>query len=104
MGIEGGDLIDLRLRHAHLLGQRNQMARRQMPVLVLDQMQELDQQIGAARLIAEQRAHVFERGVIELAPLRRAPPLAGTGLPDALLVFQRCHGRLPRSSHLPLLE
>ena len=51
----------------------------QMPVMVLDQMQMLDQEIAPARPVGEQRAHLVERRRIDLAAFGRArrPALAG---------------------------
>jgi hypothetical protein len=101
MGVEGGDLPDLGLGQTHLLGQRAQMRGRQMALGILDQVQMLDQQVAAARAVAQQRPHLGQRGIVELAALgRRAPAAlarfpdtAGWGLGHALL-----RRRLPRSS------
>jgi len=51
MGVEGRDLVDLGLRQPHLGGERRQMRAGNVPVVVLDQMQMLDQQIAAARAV-----------------------------------------------------
>ena len=51
----------------------------QMPVMVLDQMQMLDQQIAPARPVGEQRAHLVERRRVDLAALGRARRPAPAG-------------------------
>ncbi len=61
MVIEGRDLVDLGLRQPHFLRQRRQVRRRQAAVAVLDLVQVLDQQIGAARGVAQQGAHFVQR-------------------------------------------
>jgi hypothetical protein len=54
--------------------ERTQMRCRQMPVSILDQMQELDQQITTARARAQQRLNLAKRGIIEPATFRSAIP------------------------------
>src|SRR3546814_13561084 len=49
MGVEGGDLVDLRQRHSHGVGKRRQMRVRQAAVAILDQVQMLDQQVASTR-------------------------------------------------------
>ena len=71
MGVEGGDLVDLDERKPHLVRERHEMARVQAAVLVLKQMQMLDQEIGPARPVAEEPAHLVEGLRIDLPPLRR---------------------------------
>ena len=44
-----------------------------MPVAILDAMQVLDQQIAAARRVAEQRLHLGQRLRIDGAALRTGP-------------------------------
>ena len=97
MGIEGRDLIGVGLRNTHFLAQGAQMPSRDIMVAVLDQMQELDEKIPAARPIAEQRAHLLESLEIELTPLGEGPralalaimprrPVGGASVaPDALI-------------------
>ena len=54
-----------------------------MPVMVLDEMQVLDQQIAPARPVGEQCAHLVERRRVDLAALgraRRPAPAAGLRL------------------------
>ncbi len=95
MGIEGRDLVDLGLGQPHLVGQRRDMGRREMAVGVLDQVQEFDQQIAAARPVAQKRADLGLCRVIHLPALGRAPALAGALLfPDAFLIVEWCHGIL----------
>ena len=67
MVVEGGDLVDLGLGQAHVFGERAQMRRRQAAMCVLDQMQELDQQVAAARACARAAP----------APRRSAPSSSG---------------------------
>ena len=97
MGVEGGDLVDLGLAETQLLGQRRKMRRREMPVRVLDQVKELDQMIAPARPVAEKAAHLGQRRILELAPLRRVTALAATALPGAGFRVERAHGLLPDS-------
>ena len=51
----------------------------QLPVMILDQMQVLDQQVAPARPVGEQPAHLLERLQIDLATLggARRPAAAG---------------------------
>ena len=69
MRIEGRDLIDLGQREPHLVRQRREMRRGEMPVVVLDQVQMLDQQVAPARPVGQQRAHLVERLRVDLAAL-----------------------------------
>src|SRR3546814_10524233 len=69
VGVEGGDLIDRRHRQIHLLGQRAQVARRQVAVAVLNQVQVLDQQIRPPRAVAQQSLDLFRRFEVELPTL-----------------------------------
>ena len=48
MGIERGDLVDRGLRQTHFVAKRAQMRCREIVVAILDQVQKLDQEIGAA--------------------------------------------------------
>ena len=59
--IEGRHLVDLGHRHLHLGRQRDEMRGRQAAVAVLDLVEVLDQQVAAARRVAEQRLHLFAR-------------------------------------------
>ena len=61
MRVEGRDLVDLGERKLHLVRQRREMRGGEMAVMVLDQVQVLDQQVAPARLVDQQRAHLFER-------------------------------------------
>ena len=93
MGVEGRDLPHLGLRKAHLFGERAQVAGGEMAVGVLDEVQELDQKVAPARLVAQKRAHLGKSGIIKLAPLRRRAALAAPGFPCALPLIE-CHCRL----------
>src|SRR3546814_9847729 len=70
VGVEGGDLIDRRHRQIHLLGQRAQVARRQVAVAVLNPVQVLDQQIRPPRAVAQQSLR-SEEHTSELQSLMR---------------------------------
>src|SRR5258708_7601553 len=72
------------------------MRRREMAVLVLDEMQELDQEIAPSLGIAEQRADLHLRRRLDLAAFgdRPPPPLARarmTRLPLQGLSFRHGH-------------
>ena len=54
-----------------------------MAVVILDQMQMLDQQIALARPVGEQRAHLIQRGGIDLAALGRTRALAAAAFAGA---------------------
>ncbi len=54
VGVEGGDLIDLGQRHPHLVRECGQMGRGDAEVAILDEVEVLDQQIPAARLVGEE--------------------------------------------------
>ncbi len=85
MRIERGDLVDLDERELHLLRQRREVARVEAAELVLDEMQELDQQIAPARLVAQQRLDLGERIGLDLAAAREiaAAAASGTGMDAA---------------------
>ncbi len=84
MRVERRYLVDLGLGETHLLGQRVKVRRGQTPVGVLDQMQVLDEEIRPPRPVAEQRAHLGSRRVIEVAALGSRASLAAPRLPDAV--------------------
>ena len=71
--IECCGFVHRRLGQPHLLGERGEMRGAEVAVAVLDQMQMLDQQIAPARPVAEQRAHLDQRPLLDLAPLGMAP-------------------------------
>jgi hypothetical protein len=54
MGIEGRDLVDLDEGEPHGIRERREMARVQAAEMVLQEVEVLDQQVGAARTITEQ--------------------------------------------------
>jgi hypothetical protein len=87
MGVEGRDFVDLGLRHFHLEGERGQMWRGDVAVMILDQMQMFDQQIAAARSVDQQRLDISERGRIDLAALRRARRFAAAGAVSLAVTF-----------------
>jgi len=64
---------DLGLRQAHFVAKRAQMRRREVVVAILDQMQKLDQEIGASGPGRQQLSYLPPRLDIELAPLRKGP-------------------------------
>jgi hypothetical protein len=107
MRIERGNLVDLDQGEPHLLGERREMGRAQIAVMVLDQMEMLDQQVPPARTIAEHRTHLVERLRIDLPSLRRPPPLTATGTrmnaPNRFL-DRLCHGALACSCASALLS
>ena len=88
MGVERGDLVNLGQREVHLLGQGHQMAGMQAAEMVLQQMEVLDQEIGPALALAEQRLHLGEGPGIDLAAFRvirpAPPPRAGMDAPIVL--------------------
>src|SRR6267142_2761018 len=69
MVVEGRNLVDLRHRKLHLVGECDQTRGREMPVAVLDSVQILDQEIAPARIIPEQRPYFLPRLRIDLAAL-----------------------------------
>ena len=81
MRIEGRGLEHFGKRQFHLVGERCEMRRRDLAVLVLDQVQMLDQQIAAPRPVAEQQLDLMRRRRVDLAALRGRfrpfPPRAG---------------------------
>ncbi|SRR5260221_2648485 len=79
--VERRYLVHLREREAHFPGERREMRGREMPVAVLDAVQVLDQQIGAARRVTEQRLNLIQRLGIDLSALQRtARPLLPRGV------------------------
>ena len=67
--VEGGDLVDLRLRQTHLLGECCKMGGTQAMIFVLNEMEVFDEEIALARPRAQQRPHLLERLGIELTAL-----------------------------------
>jgi hypothetical protein len=78
MGVEGSDLVDLHESEPHVLGERREVARVQAAVMVLDEVQEFDQEIGPAWTVAKQCPDLVERGLVDLPP-----PWGVAGLPTA---------------------
>src|SRR3546814_7277634 len=74
MIVEARDLINLRLRQAHILGERPQMRSRQTTVAILDQMQELDQQIPAPHAVAQKLPDLCQCDLVQRPPLGSAIP------------------------------
>ena len=105
MRIERCGFVDRRLRQPHLLGERREMRGAEVAVAVLDQVQVLDQQIALARPVAEQRAYLVERLLLDLAPLGMAPVPPFARSRAAVLADLACgvgHPSIPGSRSLPL--
>ena len=80
VGVEGGDLVDLGHGDGESLGQRLQMARRQMADGVLDQVEVFDQPVAPQGLFAlQQLRHLGLGGLLQLAALRKAGLKAAPG-------------------------
>ena len=95
MGVEGRDLVDLRLRHAELARQGGEARGRQVPVLVLQEVQALDQEVAAARAVAQQRLHFGQRARVDASALQslRAPgPGLAFGLVHPFIIGSRRAG------------
>src|SRR5207302_10559861 len=73
------ELVDVRQRQPHLVGERRQVVGRQLAVMVLDQVEVLDQEVAPARPVAEQRLDLGQRRRLDLAALRVADRLAPSG-------------------------
>src|SRR5258708_7647983 len=75
--VERRHLVHLREREAHFPGKRREMRGREMAVAVLDAVQVLDQEVGTARGLTEQRLDFLLGLGIDLPALQRAsrPPL-----------------------------
>ena len=96
MGVEGRDLVDLRHRDAHLVGERLQQASRQAAFGLLDEVEVLDQHVALKR----RRADDLMEAILLL--LRERPPLvedrrlaaSGTRVMGTLLIghcrFRHC--------------
>src|SRR5256885_965785 len=74
--VERRDFEHLGLRQLHFLRKRGKVRCGQVAEAVLQLVQVLDQQVGAARRIAEQRANLCQRARIDRASLRFAAPLS----------------------------
>ena len=95
MRVESSDLINLGQRHLHFRSERGQMRRREVPVLILDEMQMFDQKIATARPIGKQPADFYQRLWIDL------PSFRGTGWPTSPVTpGSPAQGRLLNSAHL----
>ena len=82
--IERRDLIDLGHRYRHFCCQRHQMMIAQPPVLIIEPMQMLDQQIPPMRSVADQGAHFGSCLIVGLTALELAAA--------ANLLTHVCHG------------
>ncbi len=95
MRVEGRGLEHFGKRQLHLVGKRCEMRGRDLMILVLDQMQVLDQEIAAARPVAEQKLDLMRGGGIDLAALggRLGPPSSRTWVLEwlDLVHVMRCH-------------
>ncbi len=96
MGVKSCHFVHFGLRNAHFFGQGPDMRRREVAICILDQVQKFDQQIAAARAVAQQNAHLIPCRVFQLASLgrRTAFAAAASGRPDTFLLI-KCHGCLP---------
>ena len=97
MGIESGDFIDLGHGQLHLLGQGGEVARGEMSVTVLNQVQVLDQKVAAARICIQERPNLFKSLWFDLAALgekRRWPSRSLAASPDFFAVRPRHSGCL----------
>jgi hypothetical protein len=65
--VERGRLVDLGIGEAHLFREPSKVGCGDLPVVVLDAVQVLDQQLPVARSLTEQRPHFIERLGIDLA-------------------------------------
>jgi hypothetical protein len=70
MGVEGCGLVRLGQADPHLVSERREVRRRDLPVAVLDAVEMLDQEVAAARLVTEERLDLLERCRLDLPPLR----------------------------------
>src|SRR3974390_3477583 len=87
------------------------MRRRQIAVVVLDQMQVLYQQVAPARSVGEQRAHFLQRLRVNLTALGRSwrsPPTAFSATYRRQTWRLRVHRRIPSRAlghlHVEVLE
>src|SRR5664279_469797 len=103
MRVEGRDLVDFGQRHLHLKRQRGEMRGGDVVVVVLNEMQMLDQEIAAARLVGKQSLDFGKRLRINLAALWRAWRFAPACALAVRLRRRRLHvhGWLPGSSLEP---
>ena len=69
MRVEGRGLEHFRKRQLHLVGKRCEMRRRDLVILVLDQVQVLDQEIAPPRPVAEQKLDLMGGRGVDLAAL-----------------------------------
>ncbi len=74
--VEGGDLVDLGLGEAQLLGQGRDVLGGDVAPAVLDQVEELDQEVAPAWPIAEQRPDSVECLGLDLPAAAGGPPAA----------------------------
>src|SRR5262245_33845487 len=72
MRVKCRDLVNFRERHLHLGSECREMCGREIPIVILDEMKMLDQEIAASRPVSKQRAHLRKRLWINLAALWRA--------------------------------
>ncbi len=70
MRVEGRGLEHFRKRQLHLVGKGREMRRRDLAVLVLDQVQMLDQEIALPRPVTEQKLDFVRGRRVDLPALR----------------------------------
>ena len=98
MRVKGRDLVDSRLRQPHFIAQSSQMARGEIVVAVLDEMQEFDQKIGPARPRTKQFTNLPKRVLGKLPSLGKTPsppPRSGIAGPP-ILASAGCEFSAPR--------
>jgi hypothetical protein len=102
MRVEGGDLEDLGLGQLQLRGECCKVARREVAVAVLDQVQILDQQIAPARHFPQEFLDFLDSVGLDLAPLGNGSsgPPAGTGMARGTMVVR--HGLIHLDQQLRL--
>ena len=101
MGVEGGDLINLGQSKLHFLRQRSEMRGGEMPVMILNEVQMLDQEIAPAWPVDQQRLNLFQRLRIDLPAFGRPRRPASAG--SAALAGSRSR-RLFGKAHCVLLR
>ena len=98
MVVEGRDLVDLRHRKPHLVGERDQVRSREMSVVVLYTVQVFDEQVAPARRVFQESPHFLAGLGVDTAPFGRA---AHPSAFCRLQVFRRRRSAVVHETILP---
>ena len=102
MRIKGCDLVDRGLRQAHFIAQCAQVTGRKTVVAILDEVEEFDQEIRAARPGAKKFTNLTVRVAVKLSSLGKSSgPLPRSYIQGAPVRASVGCSRLPHATSYP---